>query len=423
MSNISVLHINYYDNMGGSGRSAYKIHTGIQSLGCQSKMLVRKKVTDNDDVDLIRRGIVRVADKVAHTVTEAVGLQYVYLPSSWHLRRHAWYRQADVIQLYNTHSNLFSHSALPRISREKKVVWRLSDMWPMTGHCAYNGSCDKWMTGCRGCPDLAAYPPLKWDTAGLLWKYKKRLYDRSNVHVVAPSQWILDVSDRSPLFAEFSKSLIRNGVDCEMFQPQAKQQCREDLGIPQGKKAILFLAHAVTEARKGGEFFVEAIQRMCQDNAGDFVVLLVGVAALDWQVDLPCQVWRHDLIEDDRQLARVYNAADVIVHPATDENLPNSVLEAMACGVPAVGFDVGGVGEPIEHHVTGALAEVRSSEQLAEGIRWVLDCDQRWRHLSNRCRRRIEDEYSLAGQARSFDQLYRELVHPQIDHDQKTAAA
>ena len=410
MSDISVLHISTADNLGGSGRSAYKIHCGLRNLGIQSRMLVGQQATSDADVAPIRQGWLKLADRVASVVTESVGLQYRYLPSSQQLFRHPWYQQADIIQLYNTHGNYFSHHILPRISREKRIVWRLSDMWPMTGHCAYSGDCDKWKNGCHKCPHLQSYPAISRDTASLLWRQKKHLYGQSNIHVVAPSEWILDVADNSPLFASFSKSLIRNGIDCEVFKPIPQEWCRSILNIPHQGKAVLFIAHVVGDnSRKGSSEFLEAIQKMWATGNRDFFVMIVGSGALNWEHNLPCPVWRHDLVTDDEMLSLVFNAADLIVHPATAENLPNSVLEAMACEIPAVAFETGGIREIVTHKETGYLAPTGDIDGLAAGIEWVTSPLRAQQNLGVRCRKAIQSEFSFEGQTSEFAALYRQL--------------
>lgn len=411
MPELSVLHISTADNVGGSGRSAYKIHCGLREQGHTSRMLVRYRVTDDPDVDTIHSRGSRMADRAARLATDALSLQYCWIPSSNRVFQHPWYQAADVVQLYNMHGNFLSLSILPRLCREKTVVWRLSDMWPLTGHCAYAGDCTRWQTGCGSCPDLKIFPSLKWDTTHYLWQRKRRLYERSRFHVVAPSNWIADLARQSPLLNGFPRSVIRNGVDTQSFDLLSQDKCRQKLATPRRGRGLLFIADDIHSPFKGLEHFWKAVQHLhAEGNSSNIFVMLVGAGATQDQRQWPCPVWRHERIECNQRLTQVYNAADVVVHAATMDNLPNSVLEAMACGRPAVAFDAGGVPEVVEHRRNGFVADCGDSRSLAQGIQWIFAPETNWQELSDRCRRHIERAYPLERQATSFANLYQRLL-------------
>src|SRR5262249_46073306 len=202
------------------------------------------------------------------------------------------------------------------------------------------------------------------------------------------------------------------GVDTRIFKPLSRSVCREILGMPYQGKAILFLSHVVIDnERKGSEHFLRAVAELRRTYANEFFVILVGEGALHWGEGLPCPVWRRDLLRDDELLAMIYNAADVLVHPAVVENLPNSVLEAMACGLPVVAFDTGGVAEVVEHEQTGYLAAHTDESQLVAGLNWVLADDKRRQLLGQAGRQKVLAEYGLQKQARSFLALYQQHLH------------
>src|SRR6185503_11005119 len=121
--NLSVLHISDTDKVGGSGRSAYRIHSGLRRLGVRSRMLVRDKATKDDDVQRVQSAKVRPFDRASYHLFERLSLQYLFYPSSFLLKWHPWFKEADVLQLFNTHDNYFSHTALPLLSRHRPIVW------------------------------------------------------------------------------------------------------------------------------------------------------------------------------------------------------------------------------------------------------------------------------------------------------------
>lgn len=380
-------------------------------MGIQSRMLVQTRITSDPDVDFIHKRWLKLADRMISVITDGLGLQYLYLPSSNRLLSHPWFNEAQIIQLYNTHGNYFSHAVLPAMSQKKKIVWRLSDMWPVTGHCAYPASCDKWKTGCRQCPDLNAYPSVRWNTTALLWKKKMDIYRKCRMHIVAPSLWIKNIADESPLFEGFSKSLISNGIDTDVFKPLPKKWCRTVLNISDDTKIILFMVNSFdNNPRKGIEFFMASMKKLWETGRKDFRVLLVGEGVFRWGHDLPCPVIRRDLIKEDELLSIVYNAADFNVHPAVLENMPNSIIEAMSCGTPSVAFDTGGVKDAVDHRETGYLAGFKDSEDLLQGIQWLMDLNDRASLVSEKCRRSVLEKFSLEKQTQDFFSLYQSLL-------------
>ena len=407
-SPLSILHFSTADNIGGSGRSAYRIHTGLRDLGQQSRMLVGQKVTSDYDVETVHGSIVgKINNYAADAVTTRLGLQYLFLPSSRRIRRHRWVAEADVIQIYNTHGGYFSHRLLPSLSRMRPIVWRLSDMWPMTGHCAYPGDCDRWKTGCGKCPDLGGYPPLPIDTTALLWKIKNRLYARSNITLVAPSSWIEDMVRQSPLLQRFDVRRIPNGLDLSVFRPTERSIARDILDLDPRRKVILFSAHGVDDnPRKGSSDLIEALKRL--PSSRDHMLLLCGEGGEQWhrKVDMPVKVLGY--IADDRMMALIYSSADVIVLPSIVENLPNSVLEAMACGVPAVAYDTGGMKDAVRHMDTGYLARHADIVDFVRGISQLLNDDRLRERMGERAQRLVTKEFEKMRTAQSFLDLYQE---------------
>lgn len=407
---MNILHISTEYNLGGSGRAAYRVHAGLKKRGHISRMLVATQVTGVTDVGPIWRNLPwRAADWAAKRVTEALSLQYLFLPSSWNLLRHPWFREADIVQIYNTHGGYFSHSILGVASRMRPVVWRLSDLWPFTGHCCYSYECDRWKTGCGSCPLLSDDPPLRSDRTALLWRIKRRLYASSKVNLVAPSRWIAGLAAESPLVGHWPIHIIPNGIDLEIFRPISRAAAREIFGLPPDEPTVLFSSVETKAYRKGGSFLIEALTRLRGLMKRSFRLFVVGHDAHEWEGVVPVPVTSVETVKDDHLLAAMYSAADVFVHPALADNLPNGVLESLACGTPVVAFDVGGVSEAVRPMETGYLARYKDSEDLARGIGRILEDPDLSARMGVTCRLVAESEYGLNLQADRFERLYSTL--------------
>ncbi len=407
--NLSVLHLSASDNFGGSGRSANRVHVGLKRLGVRSRMLVGWKVTKDPQVRLID-GRGWLLNRAIGRTVDRLGLQSLFYPSSMALPLHPWFRQADVVQLYNLHGGFFSPTALPWLSRFRPVVWRLSDMWPLTGHCAYSFACERWKTGCGACPILSDYPSLPWDTTALLWRTKRWVYARSRLTIVSPSRWLASVASASPLLQHYPIHVIPNGLDTTVFRPISRPAAREVLGIDPERQVILFSAKSLADRRKGGTLLREALARLTTHGRANVVLLLVGEEASDWQAPEVFETRRVSHTRSDELLAVIYSAADLFVLPTLADNLPNGVIESMACGTPVVSFNVGGVPDAVRHMDTGYLAVPGDAADLAHGIQVLLEDPQRLRQMQGTCRKVVECEYTLELQAKRFLELYQNLL-------------
>jgi len=409
---LRVLHISASDNAGGSARATYRLHTGLKRLGADSRMLVGWRVTDDGtDIRLVGDHRLWMLDRLAGRLTERLSLQYLWYPSSFALPFRAWLRDADVVQLSNLHGGYFSHTVLPRLSRGRPVVWRLDDMWAFTGHCAYDLGCGRWKTGCGSCPILSDYPALRHDRTALLWRVKQRIYDRSSLTLVVPSRWMAGLVRESPLLQRHPVHVIPYGLDTEVFRPIPQAAARNVLGIDPARRVVLFGAHFASERRKGGEVLLDALARLPAQVQQRLELLVIGRESEHIRGQIPCPVRWLGALKDDRLLATVYAAADVFVLPTLADNLPNTILESMACGTPVVSFDVGGVAEAVRHRDTGYVARAGDAADLAEGIRLLLDDDAMRQRLGRRSHEVAEQEYGLELQARRFLALYEGLVH------------
>ena len=137
---LSILHFSTADILGGSAKAALRLHNGLAARGHRSRMLVRHKQSADETIESVWPcGPARLWDRAWESFSTRSGLQYAYLPSSARALRHRWLGEADIVQLYNIHGGYLSPAALPHLSRQAPLVWRLSDIWPATGHCAYSG--------------------------------------------------------------------------------------------------------------------------------------------------------------------------------------------------------------------------------------------------------------------------------------------
>jgi glycosyltransferase involved in cell wall biosynthesis len=366
-------------------------------------MLVGRKATQDGDVRRIKRHDGwRALDRAAGTLLDPLNLQYVFYPSSFAVARDPWFRAADVVQLHNLHGSYFAFTALPALSRRRRLVWLLHDQWAMTGHVAYSFDCERWRTGCGSCPYLAEYPRLGRDTTALLWRLKRSTYARSRLTLVVPSLWLLELVQGSPLLERFPVRHIPNGIDTTVFAPGSAVAARRRLGLPPDRQIVFFAAADLEERRKGLDLLVAALGRLDTKP----LLMLAGRGRT------PARVQTHSLgdVSDETVLADAYRAADVFALPTLAEVLGRTAQESIACGTPCVAFDRGGATEVVRHLETGYQAAFKDVEAFAEGLRTLLGDDELRDRLSERCRRVAVEEYGLDLQVSRYTELYETML-------------
>jgi len=138
-------------------------------------------------------------------------------------------------------------------------------------------------------------------------------------------------------------------------------------------------------------------------------ILLFGQANTTDFDQLPFKVHNLATISNQETIVKAYNAATVFVIPSLEENLPNTIMESLACGTPAVGFEVGGIPEMIDHKSNGYLAKYKSSEDLARGIYWVLfEANQQL--ITENAVNKVLSSYSEKVVAQRYREVYQSLI-------------
>ncbi len=403
VAELNVLHISESDAAGGAGRAAYKLHRGLNGLGHESRMLVGRKVTQDDDIRPLKRNLVwRALDRASGELLDLLSLQYVFYPSSFGVLGDAWFRDADVVQLHNLHGSYFGFTALPALSRRRPVVWQLHDQWGMTGHVAYSLDCERWRHGCGACPYLGEYPRLRNDTTALLWRLKNLVYDHSQLTLVVPSQWMADLVRASPLLSRFNVRHIPTGIDLAVFKPGSQEDARRRLRLPLDRRIVFFAAANINERRKGLHLLAEAFRRL--EDPPLLLVAGSGTVARAIETRYLGQV------ADEEVLADAYRAADIFAVPTLADVLTQTAPESIACGTPCLSFDRGGVIDVVRHLETGYLARFGDVNGIAEGLRTLLGDQELRERLQRRCREVAENEFSVDVQVRRYAELYDELV-------------
>jgi glycosyltransferase involved in cell wall biosynthesis len=409
---VRVLIVNTSERTGGAAVAANRLMMALNNNGVKAKMLVRDKESDS----LTVVGLPKSPMLNWHFLWERLVIFFHCRFSRKHLfeidlansgsdiTKLREFQEADVIHLHWINQGMLSLSGIRKILKSgKPVVWTMHDIWPATAICHLTLNCRNFTTHCHNCRLL----PGKGSSSDLstsVWRKKEKMLEDSSIYFVTCSHWLEQEAKASALLRGQKIVSIPNPIDTHIYRSGDKQAARKNLGLPEDKRLILFVSQRVTNKNKGMDYLIDACRQM-----EDYELVILGGHAEEVVDQLPLKAHPLGYVNDERRIVEIYQAVDVFVLPSLSENLPNTIMEAMACGVPCVGFKVGGIPEEIDHKRNGYVAEYRDSDDLARGIRWILseaDYDQ----LSQEAVRKVAHSYSQQSVAISYLDVYHQAM-------------
>lgn len=414
-----ILHLNKWDFSGGAARATYRIHKGLRDLGVDSVMMVDRKSTLDSSVLSAATGVHEKALARMAPVLDRLPLKlYPHADDApWGIGwlANAVSRRVSRLAPRIIHVHWIGDGFLPigAFSRFRvPVVWSLHDPWPFTGGCHYPGTCVRYQQSCGFCPQLGS--GRSWDLSRWVWSRKRRHLESLRLTVVVQSRWMWKCSRASSLFGDRRIELIPYGLDTTLYKPLDQALARNALNLPADKQIILMGAlDSTTNPRKGFAYLAQATRILASRGWGSRAQLVVfGAKETSRVPDCGLKTRFVGTLHDDFSLALVYSAADVFVAPSLEEAFGLTILEAMACGTPCVGFDVGGISDMIENRRTGCLAPALNAQGLADGIAWVLQDEANRVQLGENARNKVEIEFTSQLCAKRYLSLYREILEP-----------
>lgn len=407
---MKVLFISTYDIQGGAAIAAIRLMHAMRGAEYDVSMAVRTRLGTDPAVFPVgsnkgnkhrfywERGVIflhnRLSRKHLFEVSIAnTGISITELPE---------FKAADVIHLHWINQGMLSVKEIGNIlSSGKRVVWTMHDMWAFTGICHHAAGCQHYETACGVCPYLKTRSP--GDLSYKVFQQKQEAYAKGKITFVACSNWLKELAEKSPLTRGHSIVSIPNPINTGIYTPGDKVALREKLQLPAEKKIVLFAAAKASDPRKGLEYLIRA-SHIIAGKRDDLCFLVAGTNGEEIARHLPQPAKSMGYVASNH-MPELYSAADLYITPSLQENLPNTIMEAMACGTPCVGFRTGGIPEMIDHGENGYVAEHRSAEDLARGMVEVLFKANREK-LARSAREKVTREYSQEIIANQYKAIY-----------------
>ncbi|MEM7102333.1 MAG: glycosyltransferase [Bacteroidota bacterium] len=398
---MNVLHINTLLR-GGAGRAAQRLQKGLLEVGvATSLMTLENSMTDIPGhiwfpayfENPVARKTMLAAAKVRHWQYKLGQLRkpkshepYRQIYSPYDITRHEKYKSADLVHLHWVPGFLDFLSFFKK--NNKPVVWTLHDMFPFSGGYHYE----------VGFPVTAFNKEIEKQL-----KLKKELYTGQNIHVVGLSEWLTAKSRSSNLLGQFPHHLIQNGLETAIFKYQDKVSARVELNLPKYRTICLFVSDYLDNPRKGLQLLLEAWSKVEQE---DVMLVAIGKPTEAFKKINGLEIF--GLVRDDEILAQLYAAADVFILPSIEDNLPNTVMEALSCGCPVLAFETGGIPDMVDNKRNGLLVKEQDPSALGKGINEILKQSGEFNRYNIALKASEKFDYRL--QAKRMKALYKSIL-------------
>ena len=384
-----ILHINT-NTSGGAAQAAIRIHQSLVANGIDSHILFLKG-TPNSSIpnahvlsQYMPKWKTWLLDKLFRIWNYRLQLGkpacFFNSPRSFfRLHKLPFVQQFDILHLHW----VVKFVDIPTFFKgvNKPICWTMHDMNPFSGGLHY----------LTDFPNKAYYKKEQQ-----FINYKKQAYNNAQIGIIGPSVWLTDEAKKSGTFpSQTNYTTIKYPIDLEAFKPQTK--------AARSKQTILFVAEHSGDNRKGISYITEAMQYIDSEK---YTFLVLGNSNNQW----PAHVIQAGFISNASTLANYYAQADVFVIPSIEDNLPNTVIEALASGTTVVGFDSGGIKDMIEHKKNGFLVTAYDAKLLAEGIEYVLTHNSSL-EMSLNARKFAEETFEPSLIAASYKSFYAKMIY------------
>lgn len=420
---MKILIINTSELTGGAAVAANRLMKALRKSGIDVTMLVRDKKTNEPNVVSVSTSFISNKMNFIRFVWERI---IIFLCNHFHrnslfqvsiantgidISSHPLVKEADIIHLHWINQGFLSLQNIKKLARlGKPVVWTMHDMWPCTGICHYSFGCNSFMKECGNCQFLDSNSHK--DLSYRVFHHKSFLVN-SNIHLVAVSSWLKGLAQESQLTKDLSISMIPNVIDTQIFFQSDKWIARKELSLPLDKKIILMGAARIDDPIKGFTYLHQALSKLKSkdtEKSNNILLVLFGDLKGNDSIlhSLPVPFVSMGYMSDNSQIAKLYTATDITVVPSLYETFGQTLIEAMACGCPAVSFNNSGQTDIIDHLENGYLAKYKDIDDLSFGIQWTLDnCDRP--ELKQSCVSKVQSHYQEAVIAEKYITLYKQL--------------
>lgn len=426
---MKVVHLSSVD-FWEQGLLAYRIHKGVERHGIDSTFITFLKNSGDPTVKaIIRDPVFKEKIKLMETIPYNLPSPFIEIMEKWRnnlgikimncqgeidfslpeseidLSQLKEVEEADIIHLHWV-PGLVNWEIAPLFFLKKPVIVTLYDMSFFTGGCHFPFDCKGYMEGCINCPKV---PEEKQATISSSWKIKRQLFDYIDLKVVVQSTFLKNkVKELTLNKLEF---ILPNTPFLE-YKHLPKLKARDVLGIEQDKNVIITVVPSLDSKIKEVKNLIDAINILKErkEIPRPYVIIIGSdYLQIDSKINFPLQ--HIPIIPNEEVLSWYYRASDIFVSTATYDPIGVYALDAMAMGLPVVGFADTIIEDLIVHKNTGYIAKNKDIEDLAQGIKFIIHMLQNKGTISKKIRSFVKQNCSWEIQTQKYVKLYDEAYN------------
>ena len=410
---MKIAFINKYDTRGGAAIAALRLARGLELRHhTENRFLVGNKNSSDPRVLATRDpGWQQALERGINLVTGWLGFQYYFFPVSTprilaELRRF----RPEVISLHNIHGGYFDTGLLEKLGSLAPVVWTLHDMWAITANAAHSFGDENFKRMEPGKKENRSFPRTGINRGAALISRKKKIYSRSNLCLVTPSRWLYDLARQSPVLEGKRIELIPNGLDLATFSPGNRRGARLGLGIESDSIVLCFSSEKLMSSPyKGGKEMLEILRHLDRESELPVHILMIGGDRLPLDFGR-LTITQTGYLKGEQEMIRCYQASDIFIYPTRADNLPSSLMEATACGLPSISFDVGGCREIIADGENGILVAPSDIMGFVQATLRLAADPQLREKFSVQARQTAVSKFDIGQMADAYYGLFQELI-------------
>ncbi|GFE68207.1 glycosyltransferase [Chroococcus sp. FPU101] len=392
---------------GGASRVAEDLALWLNEAGHQADHLIAFSNQEplSFQQSLYGTGLKFKLCRKIHSITNRYGFREL-LPVEYWLNLSQIIQTYDLLHFHDLYSAI-SPFTLALVSRRKPTFFTVHDCSAFTGGCLYPIECHKFKSYCHQCPQL---PQDTWfarlrDHTREIQSIQRWLAKHSQIRYIFPSQWISQNGNLALSF-KIPPVIIPYGIDLKFFNEQTKEKAKAALNLPQGRKIVAISANYLAASHKGVRYAIAALQ-----SCRDLSPLVLAVGHCNDELREVCQgldLREMGFLSNPKRLAQAYLASDLMLFCSLADNLPLTILEAMAASTVIVGFATGGVPEMIQNGRNGILVEPTNQEALNQALRQALSSND-ITTMGQQARQDVENNFSQSLFLQKHIELYQEL--------------